>query len=78
MSINWIFVNDFLEGVVSKALMILNNKDVASVEVIEEFENWWFLIVGGWDEIKSQIEKEKKKKSDKEWNWIITNNQYKR
>ena len=68
----------FLEGVVFKALMILNNNDVASVEVIEEFENWWFLIVGGWDEIKSQIEKEKKKKSDKEWNWIITNNQYKR
>ena len=52
----------FLEGVVFKALMILNNNDVASVEVIEEFENWWFLIVGGWDEIKSQIEKEKKKK----------------
>ena len=68
----------FLEGVVFKALMILNNNDVASVEVIEEFENWWFLIVGGWDEIKSQIEKQKKKKSDKEWNWIITNNQYKR
>ena len=51
-----------MEGVVFKALMILNNNDVASVEVIEEFENWWFLIVGGWDEIKSQIEKREKEK----------------
>ena len=50
-----------MEGVVFKALMILNNNDVASVEVIEEFENWWFLIVGGWDK-KSNWKREKEKK----------------
>ena len=45
----------WFEGVL-KALMILNNKDVANVEVIEEW-------IDDIDEmIKSQIEKEKEKK----------------